>query len=322
MQDRNVEFPNRFRMVKVEGTDDIYDMIPAPGDVLNPGTLLNKANLLTDETAAALGLESEDPTVNGAFVQLNRNVIEKPAFQKIASYEVAGSYQWTAPDLADGKAYKIGVLAIGGGGSGGIAQTATGSSAQQATGGASGYTRAIVLEVAPGDTKSLVVGAGGKAKTASMVSGGLTGGTSSFDGVTADGGSGGGGGASSVPSSNGGQGNSGTQYGEYGRISHANRDCSNPSCCFNPFEGTDILGAGGSVWQYKNNGNIEVYKGGKNPLTNKGGGDGINGTVGNPATEPGCGGGAVAYATSGANRTSGAGADGAVYIYFLGVVDE
>lgn len=67
MQDRNVEFPNRFRMVKVEGTDDIYDMIPAPGDVLNPGTLLNKANLLTDETAGRLGLLQEDPTVNEAF---------------------------------------------------------------------------------------------------------------------------------------------------------------------------------------------------------------------------------------------------------------
>ena len=61
MQDRNVEFPNRFRMVKVEGTDDIYDMIPAPGDVLNPGTLLNKANLLTDEVAQKMGLAMADP---------------------------------------------------------------------------------------------------------------------------------------------------------------------------------------------------------------------------------------------------------------------
>ena len=72
MQDRNVEFPNRFRMVKVEGTDDIYDVIPAPGEVLNPGTLLNKANLLTDETAAALGLGLANPTIDDAF---NRTVV-------------------------------------------------------------------------------------------------------------------------------------------------------------------------------------------------------------------------------------------------------
>lgn len=68
MRDRNVEHPNRFRLVKVEGTDDIYDLEAAPGEVVEEGTLLNKANLLTDETARLLGMEQENPTVNEAFV--------------------------------------------------------------------------------------------------------------------------------------------------------------------------------------------------------------------------------------------------------------
>lgn len=80
MQDRNVEFPNRFRMVKVEGTDDIYDMIPAPGDVLNPGTLLNKENLLPDPTVARIfdGKEPvpKDPMMKDALDRLNHQVGE------------------------------------------------------------------------------------------------------------------------------------------------------------------------------------------------------------------------------------------------------
>ena len=53
--DRNVEFPNRYRMVPVPGTDDIVDLIPAPGKVFEDGTFVNKANMLTDETSSLLG---------------------------------------------------------------------------------------------------------------------------------------------------------------------------------------------------------------------------------------------------------------------------
>lgn len=48
MIDRNVEFPNRFQLQKVPGTDDIYDIIPAPGDVASEGSLWNKQNVLPD----------------------------------------------------------------------------------------------------------------------------------------------------------------------------------------------------------------------------------------------------------------------------------
>lgn len=41
--------------MKVEGTDDIYDLTPAPGTVTEEGTFLNVKNLLKDTTAALLG---------------------------------------------------------------------------------------------------------------------------------------------------------------------------------------------------------------------------------------------------------------------------
>ena len=61
MQDRNVQWPSRYQLVKVEGTDDIYDIIPAPGEVSEAGTLINKATLLKDATAALYGLTDAVP---------------------------------------------------------------------------------------------------------------------------------------------------------------------------------------------------------------------------------------------------------------------
>ena len=52
MEDRDVQFPNRYRVTKVPGTDDIYDLIPAPGEIQNEGTLINKSTLLTDAVAS------------------------------------------------------------------------------------------------------------------------------------------------------------------------------------------------------------------------------------------------------------------------------
>lgn len=56
MKDRSVEYPNRYRLQKVDGTDDIYDLVPAPGEVTDEGTFINKATLLKDATAALYGL--------------------------------------------------------------------------------------------------------------------------------------------------------------------------------------------------------------------------------------------------------------------------
>ena len=59
MKDRNVQYPNRYRMQKVAGTDDIFDLIPAPGEVYEEGDLINKGLLLSDATAALYGLDSD-----------------------------------------------------------------------------------------------------------------------------------------------------------------------------------------------------------------------------------------------------------------------
>lgn len=56
MTDRFVQYPNRYKLEKVEGTNDIYDLTPAPGTVTAEGTFLNKAALLKDATAAMFGL--------------------------------------------------------------------------------------------------------------------------------------------------------------------------------------------------------------------------------------------------------------------------
>lgn len=283
------------------------------------GTPLSKANLLTDETAAALGLEQENPTINDAFGVLG---VVRKKHEKIASYETAGSYQWTAPDLVDGKAYKIGVLIIGGGGSGGMITFST-SLMRRALGGAAGYSETMVMVVLPGETKSLVVGAGGQKVTSSA--GGNAGGTSSFSGVTADGGSGGKNSkdvdavSGSAPATI-----SGSCYGLQKLNDYDYAGYGVPTQRINLFECKPMLGGGGSA-ATTSSGSGSTSPAGKNPITGLGGGAAAVSTSGTAyaenATEAGCGGGG-AIRKDGSSGSSGAGADGAVYIYFLGVADE
>lgn len=40
--DRSVQFPNRYQLAPVAGTDNIADLTPAPGEVSDPGTLWNR----------------------------------------------------------------------------------------------------------------------------------------------------------------------------------------------------------------------------------------------------------------------------------------
>ena len=85
MIDRNVEFPNRFRMTKVEGTDDIYDLIPAPGEVIAPGDTFSKANMLPDSIPAALGLKMGNPQVKDALNVL-ANIGNVHVWQRVKTY--------------------------------------------------------------------------------------------------------------------------------------------------------------------------------------------------------------------------------------------
>lgn len=67
MEDRSVQFPQRYQLKKVDGTDNIYDVIPAPGTITAEGTPINKKTLLQDETEAALFGSAANRTVDDAF---------------------------------------------------------------------------------------------------------------------------------------------------------------------------------------------------------------------------------------------------------------
>lgn len=89
MTDRNVEYPSRYRLSKVSGTDDIYDLTATPGTIIAEGTPVNKATLLSDPTAAALGLEQADPTVDDALAKLGSAALiqktgGKPVYTAVA----------------------------------------------------------------------------------------------------------------------------------------------------------------------------------------------------------------------------------------------
>ena len=73
MTDRNVQFPNRYQLTKVEGTDDIYDLTPAPGTITAEGTMINKSSLLQDITCDVIGIEHTS-TPNEAFLALSLGV--------------------------------------------------------------------------------------------------------------------------------------------------------------------------------------------------------------------------------------------------------
>lgn len=51
MEDRLVQYPNRVRLVQVDGQPGVYDIEAVPGTVTANGTPLNKATLLSDTVA-------------------------------------------------------------------------------------------------------------------------------------------------------------------------------------------------------------------------------------------------------------------------------
>ena len=311
------------------------------GDVA--GNLLNLINDRVKYTDRASESEALDGTDDVKYMTpaknkrvLNRTLATVP-WIKIASYETAGAGNWVAPDLfGNGQPYEVGVMIIGGGGSGHARVFTVANSNHGSLGGASGYSLYIILTVTPGQSFPYVVGAKGAAVTASKPStpnaDGLSGGSSAFNGKTA---AGGGGGKPGIPSY-GKDSARGAQcapcYEGYnsvpevanpfgGTVVTVQTDSSNhpyvggiPSMCFNPFENRRILGAGGGAL-----GGTQ-YNGGKDPITGLGGGNSMLSTGTNTASSanaPGCGGGGCFVYTDAAtaSATSGAGADGAVYIY-------
>lgn len=72
MKDRVPKYPGRVKITHDDGTSEYVTLERADEPVSgNEGTPLNKATLLSDDTAAMLGFtSSEDPTVNEALQRL------------------------------------------------------------------------------------------------------------------------------------------------------------------------------------------------------------------------------------------------------------
>ena len=277
------------------------------------------------------------------------------------AYTTAGSYTWTAPDLFNGRDYTIGVMVIGGGASGAVAIANHVINLDNETycvpGSPSGFSICAVVKIVPGQSYPVIVGAGGAAVT-NTYSGrsvsrtkGSNGGSSAFNtNLIAQGAQYGDqfdtnysldkGGQLQVPL--GAMNTNNVMDNMFGGVPIISSGTSSRyNCfvnkmdflsCFNPFECTRILGAGGGVCFTKSGSTFTNYEGpgGKHPVTGLGATDGVArklnssgsvSVVGLP-TAPGCGGGSVfaySYNDVTITATSGAGADGAVMIYIMGV---
>lgn len=66
MKDRVVQFPHRYQLIPVAGEEGTYDIVAKPGAITEAGTPINKATLLSDETADLYCLTGDDATVDNA----------------------------------------------------------------------------------------------------------------------------------------------------------------------------------------------------------------------------------------------------------------
>lgn len=195
MIDRVPTYPGRIHLTPVPAEENTFDLTMADGASV-AGTPINKATLLPDRAVYAVwpaGGPEEDPTPADAFAALGGRT-----WQLIASYSAAGAHSFTVPDLFFGEDYELGILLLGGGGSGMARGRAGNTDRDVAKGGASGE---LVLRVLKTGTDldieeeiSVTVGAGGSAVTAAHngSENGNDGGASTFGSlITAQGGSGG-----------------------------------------------------------------------------------------------------------------------------------
>lgn len=223
--------------------------------------------------------------------------------QTTVTFTTPGTTSWTAPAGVTSAT----VEAWGGGGAGG---GATGNPAKGG-GGAGGQYASSVVTVTPGNSYSVVVGAGGTGGTGN----GGTGGSSTFNGtsVVAAGGEGG---ARAAANRSGGAAGSGSTIGGVGTTVYPG---GNGSAGAATFGGCQAGGAGGGgAGSTGAGGDASGNTGGSGTAT--GGGAGAdarnnngNGSPGNAAG----GGGAGACAESGTNRSGGAGGAGMVTITYV-----
>lgn len=230
MKDRIPTYPGRVKLVPVAGQANVYDMVRADEPV-EAGTPLNKATLLTDQTATKLGLDLETATPDKAFEMLANKMIDKLVFVKIKQ-----STTWTAPKAVN-QLFKV--FVVGGGGGGGY----------RGSGGGSGYLTIKARTITENTPVEIICGAGGAAGTEDSTKG-IDGGQTSFDDIIALGGKGGdrdGGDGLAGGGGYGGKGGNGAFGGGGGGTSHSSKGQGGNG-------GTYGGGGGGGYYDTPNNG--------------------------------------------------------------------
>lgn len=324
MQDRVSLYPGRVKLEPVAGQANLYDLTRADQPT-QEGTPLNKASLLKDSTAALFALGA-DALPDDALARIGSLTF---GWRLLKAYKVAGAYEFEVP----AEVYEIGVYMMGGGGSGAVTYTKSGTG-YHISGGASGYGKNVIFSVQPEQKIQIVVGAGGAPAVSKSV--GNNGGSTSVNGVAVSGGMGGLLEMSTSTPVKGGQGpstNSPGSFPLYGSrlIPTTSRDGSfiaidvgtdqTPDESQNMFDPTMVsLCAGGNASSYgnpsKEYATVEILA---MPDGTKGGNGYATPSAETPAgahaTGNGNGGGAVVSADY---SKSGKGSDGAVYIYTRG----
>lgn len=196
------------------------------------GTALNKANLLTDNTARVLSLGSS-ATVNNALYQLAYALLTEEVEE-----EITASGSWTMPyNILDDE---VQVLVMGGGGGGGGGHYARVADDKRpyfrsGGGGGAGYVNEATLTLTRGQAYTITIGAGGAGGADNED--GEQGGTTSFGSLlSAEGGKGGRCGGNGTGQGNGGDGSAGGGGGVGGARYYT------PSAAYDVYAG----GAGGA----------------------------------------------------------------------------
>lgn len=303
-------------MTPVAGQANTYDMARAD-EPTQAGTPLNKDTLLKDTTAGLYGLGSDAVPDD----VLNHIASAPVGWALIASYTTAGAYEFTVPNGVT----KIGVYIRAAGGGGGFQKTSANNNFG-ATGGAAGYCKNLIMKVTPLETIALVVGKGGKG--ASSNGSGKSGGSTSFNGETVDGGEGGknAAGSSTVSGAVGSQStlafpltnpNYNIEFALYGqRNSKSDQNVVESANKFDPF--MSVPYAGGRAYYNGNVSSNGVYYECPPLLDGTKGGSGLYTTNANGEDAIGNGNGGGALVSSGYYK-AGDGADGGVWIYAQGV---
>ena len=295
MKDRIPTYPGRVKLTPVAGQANVYDMVRADEPV-EAGTPLNKATLLTDQTATKLGLTPDTATPDKAFEMLANKMIDKLVFVKIKQ-----STTWTAPKAVN-QLFKV--FAVGGGGGGGY----------RGGGGGSGYLTIETRTITENTPVEIVCGAGGKVGTEDSTKG-IDGGQTSFGDIIALGGKGGGNdggdGLAGGGGSYDGKGGDGAFGGGGGGGGHTSKGQGGNG-------GTYGGGGGGGYYDPPNNGGIGGTYGGNGGASKQNGENGytfndtyLNILFNTAAIQQGLAGEGVAYSNdSGGGGGGAAGGDG------------